>query len=488
MRLFLFAIMIMLAACSTPAQNKEEENTFYDDYPAYRDNRVEDRRFKHADVVAALGDLPPAFRQKRVGTSIEGRSIHLVSIGEGELDVLLWSQMHGDEPTATMAILDLFRFFAAADEYDGFRQKILQECTLHFIPMLNPDGAEKFQRRNALGIDLNRDALRLQTPEAQVLKKVRDSLAADWGFNLHDQSRYYSAGRGEPYTASISFLAPAYNDAKDINEKREDAMQLIGYMNRLLQQYIPNQVGKYDDTFEPRAFGDNIQKWGTRTILIETGGLAGDREKQELRRLNFTILLRAFDGIANGTFAQVPRLEYEELPYNRYNAFHDLIIRRTKYQLEGSDYILDIALRRDEVEYNDHADFYLRGRIVDLGDLSTSEAYQEVDGDGMRMVAGKVWPTPLSGPEALEELDLWEKVQDGYLYIPLATGVPQESQYHNLPIQVLPAGKYEGRQVELGQNPAFLLMKDEKPQYAIVNGQAFDLRIGKEAFEDQWKK
>ena len=44
-------------------------------------------------------------------------------------------------------------------------------------------------------------------------------------------------------------------------------------------------MGRYSDEFEPRAFGDNIQKWGTNTILIESGGIFGDEEKQYLRKL-----------------------------------------------------------------------------------------------------------------------------------------------------------------------------------------------------------
>ena len=49
--------------------------------------------------------------------------------------------------------------------------------------MLNPDGAERFQRRNAQSIDINRDALRLQTPEGRTLKAVRDRFQPRIGFN-----------------------------------------------------------------------------------------------------------------------------------------------------------------------------------------------------------------------------------------------------------------------------------------------------------------
>ena len=60
--------------------------------------------------------------------------------------------------------------------------------------MLNPDGAERFQRRNAQSIDINRDALRLQTPEGRALKTLRDGLNPRIGFNLHNQSWRTSIG------------------------------------------------------------------------------------------------------------------------------------------------------------------------------------------------------------------------------------------------------------------------------------------------------
>lgn len=66
----------------------------------------------HADVEAKLGDVqrsfPDLFRLETIGSSVEGRSINHLWFGRGPLHVLLWSQMHGDEPTATAALFDLF--------------------------------------------------------------------------------------------------------------------------------------------------------------------------------------------------------------------------------------------------------------------------------------------------------------------------------------------------------------------------------------------
>ena len=62
--------------------------------------------------------------------------------------------MHGDEPTATAALLDIFNFLSANDSFDSLRKSILQNLEIHFIPMLNPDGAARYQRENAFNIDL----------------------------------------------------------------------------------------------------------------------------------------------------------------------------------------------------------------------------------------------------------------------------------------------------------------------------------------------
>ena len=62
--------------------------------------------------------------------------------------------MHGNEPTATGAVFDLLNFLKACPEAsERFVERLHEDFTLLFVPMLNPDGAVLFRRSNALGID-----------------------------------------------------------------------------------------------------------------------------------------------------------------------------------------------------------------------------------------------------------------------------------------------------------------------------------------------
>lgn len=337
-------LLSLLTCLSTYSQETDITTQLFETYDNYKEASLDKRRIKHHELQPLLTKFRsnPYFTVKVVGQSIEGRDLSLVSIGQGTTNVFLWSQMHGNEPTATQAIFDIFNFLSSDDLKDE-KQEILSQLTLHFLPMLNPDGAERYQRRNMLGVDINRDALRLQSPESQTLKRVRDSLNADFGFNLHDQSTYYNAERTEK-PATISYLAPAYNYEKEINEKRGNAMKVIVFMNNIIQKYAPGQVGRYNDDFEPRAFGDNIQKWGTSTILIESGGYANDVEKQEIRKLNYVSILSAIYTIAKGNYVDIPLEDYEKIPENDRKLF-DLKITNATYEINGKPYILDSTLR-----------------------------------------------------------------------------------------------------------------------------------------------
>lgn len=472
MRPLMFTIaLICMMQCDVKSQTQPLHQDLYQQYEKYKEPTIKNRRFKHADIVPLITRLKPPFEVETAGQSIEGRDIYLVKWGNGPIKVLLWSQMHGDEPSATMAIMDMFNFFSrSGDAFDAYRNNLAEKVTLYFIPMLNPDGAERYQRRNALGVDLNREALRLQSPEARILKGVRDQLDADWGFNLHDQNRYYGAGLN-PHTATISFLAPAYNYAKEVNEVRENSMKLIADMNAVLQQYIPGQVGKYDDSFEPRAFGDNIQKWGTSTILIESGGLKGDPEKQEIRKLNFVAIMTAFESIANGHYQKQTQAAYEAIPFNESNWFLDLILREVEVQVNGQWFTVDIGYRRSEIDYSNKRYFYYRSYIHDLGDLSIFYGYEDLNAKGLRAVPGKVSPDVVDNLDTLKKLNIQQLLSQGYTSVQLAEWPKTRSSIRDFPLEVIKKGESPNNtEILQGRNPSLVLKRDNKVEYAVING------------------
>jgi len=470
----LLILLLVVPILGFTQQNTISDNLFLN-YETYKESIITQRRFKHSEIQPLIEKLKSEkdFQVTFLGNSIEGRSISMISIGSGTTNVLLWSQMHGDETTATMAIFDIFNYLKVNKE-------ILKNIKLHFIPMLNPDGAEKFTRRNAIGIDINRDAIRLQSPESRILKSARDSLKANFGFNLHDQSKYYNAERTDK-PATISYLAPAYNYEKSINTTRSNAMKIIVEMNDIIQKYAPGQVGRYSDDFEPRAFGDNIQKWGTSTILIESGGFKNDPEKQFIRKLNYVSILAAIHSISTGSFANTSIKKYEKIPRNDRKLF-DLKITNLTFSHLGNPYIVDLGINHLERENNKHSDFYNIGRVNDIGDLSTYYGYQTLDAKDLQFKIGETYPKILSDFEEFKKLDVKNLLQQGYTTVSIDS-LPNEIKFVNYPINIVDSRKITIPKnntipkppISFRKNPTFLLAKDGKVVYAIINGFVYDL-------------
>ena len=471
-----YAVLLFLAVpLSLSAQSVPVAQQAYEAYDQYQESAILTRRFRQSDLEPLLLQWRkhPSFSVKKVGESVEGRAIYDFSFGTGQTQVLLWSQMHGNESTATMAGLDLFNFMAEDDSLNDLRQTILDNLTVHFVPMLNPDGAETFTRRNAFDIDLNRDALRLQSPESRLLKHLRDSLEAEFGFNLHDQSIHYTAGKTSK-PATISFLAPPYNVEKEMNPVRTRATQLIVLLNQALQQYIPGQVGRYDDTFEPRAFGDNMQRWGTSTILIESGGYPNDPEKQLIRRLNFMLLVTGLHAIATQRYASVPVEEYQSIPKNE-RQLYDLVVRNVQREKNGKLYTVDVGINRTEVTVDSTMQFFYRSRIQELGDMSVYYGYQELDAGGMVAVPGKVWKHTKKNLKAVGRLNAKRLMKRGFTTVCVRDLETKQAARRYLPLEVVPE-EYEPDYTLLLGNPAnFMLEQDGKIRYAIINGFVFEL-------------
>lgn len=381
-------LTILVFAMTTQLTDAQFSKKLYDTYDSYKFNEISSRRFKHAELMKHLDSLKKSLGSlvtiEQIGSSGDNRSINLLTLGTGKTKVFLWSQMHGDEPTATMGLLDILNYIAQ-NKNSAEVKKILSETTLLIIPMLNPDGAERFQRRSSQGIDINRDALRLQTSEARILKSTRDKYNPEIGFNLHDQDPRYTVGESGN-VAVISLLAPAYNVEKSDNAVRTQAKKVASELTLVLNQFVKGHIAKYDDAFEPRAFGDNIQKWGTSTVLIESGGWKDDPEKMFIRKLNCVGLLSVFHSIATKACEKSGTAPYDNLPMNTKNLY-DIIVEKVtlKFPDGRASIIADVAINKEEVR--DSTGTWWKGRVVDLGDLSVFGAHEKISGEGKTLDA-----------------------------------------------------------------------------------------------------
>ncbi len=406
---------------------------------------------------------------REIGKSVNGREIYLLSIGSGKINVLAWSQMHGDEPTATKAIFDILNFLSADDEYNEFKNFIRQNLKIHFIPMLNPDGAEKFQRENIVQIDINRDYKSLQSPESLILKSVAKEIKPDFAFNLHDQNNYYAAGNTNK-SSVISFLAPPVDYNNTIPDSRKKAMQLIVKLNDTLSKYIPGHIGRYKDEYEPRSFGDNFTKTGSATVLIESGNWQGKKDKSFARKLNFILLLRAFEIIARKEYSGIDIKQYFEIPENK-EIFFDLILRNTKIVHKEKEYVVDIAINRDEFYDAEKDTFYYKGIVKDIGDLSVYFGHEEHDLRNICVLPGKIYSNEIGDVNELTSGIINEMLKQGVLYVK-TRNLPLDD-YIGLPVNIIKNKNFEP--VVKREQPANLIISDNNEiKYLVVNGFFYD--------------
>lgn len=348
------------------------------EHDRYRVDAITAREFNHEGFWRAVGpiiDASPVLEREVVGRSVEGREIYLVRYGNGPTPVLLWSQMHGDESTATMSLADLFRYLT--EEADQpLPRRLAERLTIYFVPMLNPDGVERFQRRNAYGIDINRDARMQATPEGRTLKALQERLRPQFGFNLHDQNVRTRVGNSER-TAAIALLAPPPNGTGQETEGLARAKRVAAVIRNAVEPLVAGHIARYDDTFNPRAFGDLMQQWGVSTVLVESGGWKNDPEKQYLRATNFVGIRAALDAIATGAYADADPAAYLSLEENG-RAANDLLVRGGTIVLPGRPpFAADLA-----VNFTDPLE--LRGaRLVDVGDLREYTARDTIDASGL---------------------------------------------------------------------------------------------------------
>ena len=341
----------------------------------YKEQTIAGRYVTLDNILPVLKKLNTNNKLEIIGKSVLEIPIYKYQIGTGKIKVLLWSQMHGNESTTTKALIDFLNLLNGDSE---LAKMFLETFTFCCIPMLNPDGAKLYTRENANKVDLNRDSKDLSQPESRVLREAFENFEPDYCYNLHDQRTIFGVGStGKP--ATMSFLAPAYNEEREINESRLKAINLIAGINDVLQQYIPGQIGRFDDSFNINCIGDTFQYLGVPTVLFEAGHFPNDYLRDETRKYVFISLVSGFKILSENDIVTNRLGEYLSISQNKV-VFYDFLYKNIKINYDGIEIITNFAAQYKEELINDQICF--NAYIVHISDLDNYFGHFEYDAKG----------------------------------------------------------------------------------------------------------
>ena len=148
LRFFLYPIAVMNVHTQTAAELAAiwDQNHISKIFPS---------NVRHKDLKNYLEQLKKlGIRVDEVGRSGQNREIYQMEFGKGKTRIFLWSQMHGDEPTATSALLDIFAYLQKNRDKDWVKN-LAETLTLRAVPMLNPTA--RVYQGETRGVDITRD-------------------------------------------------------------------------------------------------------------------------------------------------------------------------------------------------------------------------------------------------------------------------------------------------------------------------------------------
>lgn len=350
---------------------------YFELHKEYKQNSLFGRYITLQDIEPILDNIKKNSSVEVIGKSVLDKPIYRLKIGVGEIKILMWSQMHGNESTTTKALFDFIAFLFSQD---SVAQELKQKFTFCILPMVNPDGAALYTRENYNQVDLNRDSVNLSEPESRILRKAFDDFEPSYCYNLHDQRTIFGvADTGK--VATVSFLAPSFNEVRAINDCRIKAMNVIVAMNLELQKHIPNQVGRFDDSFNINCIGDRFTSLNVPTILFEAGHFQDDYYREYSRKMIFIALI---SGLVNGYENDIVSNktdDYLQIPQNK-TVFYDFIYKNVKINYDNKEIITNFAAQYKEELIDGKICF--NAYIVEIGELKEKIGHYQYNAHKMR--------------------------------------------------------------------------------------------------------
>lgn len=204
MKLLALVLIVLSTACS---QQTRPERTRYEETSRYR------------DVIAFIDSLnigSGPLKRSTLGYSTLGKNLPMIFYGDipdtkpetirrsGKLVVYIQGNIHAGEVEGKEALLELLR-----DLNQGKHGEWKRRVILMIVPIFNADGNDKIslynrpfqngpitgmgERANAQGLDLNRDHIKLETPEVRAFVTMMKEYDPDVVVDLHTTNGSFHA-------------------------------------------------------------------------------------------------------------------------------------------------------------------------------------------------------------------------------------------------------------------------------------------------------
>lgn len=371
-------------------------------FEQYKESMLSGRYLAFETLQKLISNLPSSFKVRVIGESVHHIPIYAAYWGNGDKKILAWSQMHGNETTTTKALFDLVRFLDL-EKNTEFVSALHNNCQMVIVFVLNPDGAIQYTRSNANHVDLNRDAKEVTQPEMKALQQLFKEVKPNLCLNLHGQRTLFSAGL-QPQSASLSFLSPSVNATRALTSARINSMKLINEINTMLQKFIPGQVGRYDDGFNPNCIGDHFQSLGTPTILFEAGHITNDYQREETRKFILLSYIKVLQAFALEEFTKKDHSFYFDIPQNQ-KLYFDYILRNVV--IDKKKY--DLAIQYEEVLKDKMIHFI--PKLTQINQLENFYAHCEINvSNQLRSINGEISNKLPSKNTIIEEICTDDKI------------------------------------------------------------------------------
>lgn len=348
-RLFLIAVVALLFFSTFQSTSAAAEESVVSSDVIYYDEMIETLQILEEKSDGKLDVFTLREFGIGEGTSEAGRDLYIAKIGNGNKDIWVQGRIHGNEPYGTNATM---RFIEnLIEEKDTSYREIMEELTIHFIPMYNPDGAERNERGTRIQDpetgefgaqqDLNRDwhEDRFNMKETAAYFEYYTNIKPDFTLDIHHQGNPTFHGTNIPVTMSLGIaLAPGgptlpYLKDGEYEKVTKQASVLMYDALKKYPQFTVNhyRVGQNGNSEIDHRGGissghmrsGNINFNGLNPdghsnpgVFLETSGRLLDGESEPLIKQNIVAIHALLHGLATGELYEMdPDRYYGEIPH-----------------------------------------------------------------------------------------------------------------------------------------------------------------------------